>query len=163
VTASAAYPPVWLPCSPHEAEQSQIQHAESWSWGGSPAPGDDRCFRDGFGVQCKHAWGMTEMSRSAASARSRPSTKPCLGKKSTRWNASRADDLRRGNENRRRRRQGIAARRKASAICWCAGPGYSRNTSRARAAAAARRLVSHGRCRTIDPEGYMQITDARRT
>ena len=48
-------------------------------------------FRDDYGVECRHAWGMTEMSPLGTHVpRSRPSTRACRARSGTSSSASRA-------------------------------------------------------------------------
>ncbi len=64
VTASAGVPTVWLALLAHMKQNNlRFSTLKSVVVGGSACPpAMIAAFRDGFGVHCKHAWGMTEMS-----------------------------------------------------------------------------------------------------
>src|SRR5436853_43553 len=64
VTASAGVPTVWLALLAHMKQNNlRFSTLKSVVVGGSACPpAMIDAFRDGFGVHCKHAWGMTEMS-----------------------------------------------------------------------------------------------------
>jgi fatty-acyl-CoA synthase len=64
VTAAAAVPTVWLALLQHlEASGARLTSLKRVVIGGSAAPRVmTRKFRDGYGVEVMHAWGMTELS-----------------------------------------------------------------------------------------------------
>ena len=74
VTMSAGVPTVWLGLLNYMKENRlRFSTLRNVVIGGSACPrAMIRAFRDDFGVQVLHAWGMTEMSRSAPRAPSRP-------------------------------------------------------------------------------------------
>jgi 3-(methylthio)propionyl---CoA ligase len=75
---SAGVPTVWQGCWPHEANGLKFSTMRRTVIGGSACPpAMIRKFRDDYGVQVLHAWGMTEMSPLGTAARSRASTCAC--------------------------------------------------------------------------------------
>ena len=79
VTVSAGVPTVWLALLMHTGQNKlKFSTLNRTVIGGSACPpAMIKTFQDEYGVQVLHAWGMTEMSRSARCALSRPSTWRC--------------------------------------------------------------------------------------
>ncbi len=71
VTVTAAVPTVWMMLLAHlEANKLKLPHLNRVLIGGSACPrAMMKKFQDEYGVQVTHAWGMTEMSRSARPVR----------------------------------------------------------------------------------------------
>ena len=123
-----------------------------------------RKFETQFGAFVPHAWGMTEMSpaghglQSAAQAlglQARPAPEPA--------GQTGAGDLRRRHEDRRRRRQLAAARRQGlRPSAGARTPGSRRGYLKGEGGDildAEGWGFDTGDVATIDPDGYMQITD----
>ena len=92
VTMTAAVPTVWLGLLHYlRKEGKRLSTLKLVAIGGSACPPDMiRTFEDDYGVQVRHAWGMTEMSPSDRRARSNPAKSGCRTMRSSPSRPSRA-------------------------------------------------------------------------
>ena len=154
------------PAQLHEGERSSASRTlKRVVIGGSACPpAMIRRFQEDFGVEVLHAWGMTEMSPLG--------TVPHLqGEAPARWRAEERVALQNKQgrpifgvdmKHRRRQRQRAAAgTARPSATCRCAGPWVCKSYFKGEGGDPLTRTAGSrpATSRTIDPDGYMQITD----
>jgi acyl-CoA synthetase (AMP-forming)/AMP-acid ligase II len=165
VTFAAGVPTVWFGLLDHlRACNGSLPHLERVVIGGAAAPLSlIENFENQYGVEVLHGWGMTEMSPVGAVCCPPP-----------------AADLPAHRRQRLKQKQGQAiwgvdfkivddqGRRlphdgKTAGLLYVRGPwiasGYFRDEAATKAALDAEGWFSTGDVATIDPKGYMQVTD----
>ncbi|MCZ7653300.1 MAG: AMP-binding protein [Rhodocyclaceae bacterium] len=164
VTVSAGVPTIWLGLLQHlQGNQLKLSTVKRLVIGGSAAPpAMIRSFDEQFGVTVLHAWGMTEMSplgtvehlQGQAPRSLRCGARPHPPQPGP-------PHLRRGHEDRRRRRPRTAARRQAFGDLLVRGPWIVSGYFGGEGGNVLREggWFPTGDVATLDADGYMQITD----
>ena len=122
-----------------------------------------RAFQDDYGVQVLHAWGMTEMSPLGTVVHAQGEAADAAGKEEQLRAAEQAGprDLRRRHEaSSTTTARSCPGTARPSATCRCAGPGSSTSYFKGEGGDPLKDgWFPTGDVATIDPDGYMQITD----
>ena len=116
VTMTAAVPTVWLGLLQYlRKENKKLSTLKFVGIGGSACPPEMiRAFEEDYGVEVRHAWGMTEMSPVGSAGALKPSsTALSHEEKLAMQGQAGLGAVRRRDEDRRRREQGAAVGRQA--------------------------------------------------
>ena len=169
VTYALGVPTVWLGFEAHlSASGARCSTLHRVLSGGSAVPPSMVEAFAGHGIDMRQGWGMTEMSPlgTTAALKAKHRALDTAGPDCRQDQAGPAG-FRRRDEDRRRRRAArchMTASRWAS--CWCAGPwivsGYYADEAASAAAVEPDGWFHTGDMATIDPDGYMQITDRKK-
>jgi fatty-acyl-CoA synthase len=166
VTMTAGVPTVWLMLLQHmEANNLKLPHLQARGLiGGSACPrAMIKSVRRKYGVEVRHAWGMTEMSPIGTLCALKPDFARSTGEERLDVQAEAGlPAVRRRDEDHRRCRQGAAVGRQDLRPAQGARARRSRKAyfkGRGRRHPRRGRLLRHRRRRHHRPHGYMQITD----